>query len=313
MANVLAVVLPVFILIGVGLGAGRYRLFSDAAAKALADYTFALAVPALLFRTMATTAMPEASLVALWAAFFGAAFLNWLVAAIATSRLLQRPAADGPSIAMASSFGNVVMLGVPLSLGAFGDAAAASIAVLISLHTPLLFSIGALHQLAVADQRQTSIWEMIRDLAIELGRNPIILAILAGTLWRLTGIGLHPVLDRVLLILAQSSIATSLISLGLSLVGFQIHGQAPTLSMVLVLKLVLMPITAWLLAVQVFALSPVAAGVVVLFAAMPTGANAYIFAVKSGRAANSTSGAVALGTMLAVLTATIAVYAVGLK
>jgi predicted permease len=64
------------------------------------------------------------------------------------------------------------------------------------------------------------------------------------------------------------------------------------------LKLVAMPAIAWALAFWVFRLPPVAAGVVVLFAAMPTGANAYIFATRYQRVVNSTSGAVALGTLL---------------
>jgi predicted permease len=46
----------------------------------------------------------------------------------------------------------------------------------------------------------------------------------------------------------------------------------------------------------------VAAGVVVLFAAMPAGANAYIFAARYSRLANSVSGAVAIGTILAAAT-----------
>lgn len=49
-------------------------------------------------------------------------------------------------------------------------------------------------------------------------------------------------------------------------------------------------------------LPPVAAGVVVLFAAMPTGANAYIFAAQYQQLVNPVSGAVALGTVLAALT-----------
>lgn len=313
MSNVLAVVVPVFILIALGFAAGRQGLFSDEAIKALGLYTFSLAVPAMLFRTMATTTLPEASFSSLWAAFFGAVVLNWAVATVATARLLQRSSADGPSIAMSASFGNVVMLGIPLSLGAFGDAAAAPMAVIISLHTPLLFGIATLHQLATGEPRGATNIELVKEFAVELGRNPIILAIAAGTLWRLTGFGLHPVVDRVLVILAQSSVATSLVGLGLSLVGFQIKGQVPTLVMILALKLILMPFVAWLLAVQVLALPPVAAGVVVLFAAMPTGANAYIFANRNGKAINSASGAVALGTVLALFTATIAVYFVGLK
>jgi len=47
---------------------------------------------------------------------------------------------------------------------------------------------------------------------------------------------------------------------------------------------------------------PIVAGVVVLFAAMPTGANADIFAVQYQRLVNPVSGGVALGTMLAAVT-----------
>ncbi|MCP1738369.1 putative permease [Bradyrhizobium japonicum] len=45
-----------------------------------------------------------------------------------------------------------------------------------------------------------------------------------------------------------------------------------------------------------------AAGVVVLFAAMLTGANAYVFAVQCRWLVNPVSGAVALATLLAAVT-----------
>jgi predicted permease len=67
------------------------------------------------------------------------------------------------------------------------------------------------------------------------------------------------------------------------------------------LKLLAMPAVAWMLA-HLLQLPPIVAGVVVLFAAMPTGANAYIFAVQYQRLVNPVSGAVALGTLLAAVT-----------
>ncbi|WP_235884710.1 AEC family transporter [Bradyrhizobium frederickii] len=67
------------------------------------------------------------------------------------------------------------------------------------------------------------------------------------------------------------------------------------------LKLAVMPAAAFVLA-KLLDLPPLAAGVVVLFAAMPTGANAYIFAVQYQRLVNPVSGAVALGTLLAAVT-----------
>jgi predicted permease len=48
----------------------------------------------------------------------------------------------------------------------------------------------------------------------------------------------------------------------------------------------------------------------VLFAAMPTGANAYIFAVQYQRLVNPVSGAVALGTLLAAVTLPVVVMVV---
>ncbi|MDA9533096.1 AEC family transporter [Bradyrhizobium sp. CCBAU 25338] len=67
------------------------------------------------------------------------------------------------------------------------------------------------------------------------------------------------------------------------------------------LKLMAMPAAAFVLA-TLLDLPPLAAGVVVLFAAMPTGANVYIFAVQYQRLVNPVSGAVALGTLLAAVT-----------
>ena len=48
--------------------------------------------------------------------------------------------------------------------------------------------------------------------------------------------------------------------------------------------------------------STLVTAVVVLFAAMPTGANAYIFAIQYQRLVNPVSGSVALGTLLAAAT-----------
>ena len=312
MSSVITVVLPVFALIAIGWSAGRYKYFAGEAVKSINDYTFYLAVPAFLFRTMAKVELTEVP-VNMWLAFFGAAATTWILATVLVTRLLGRPAIDAPPIAMSSCFGNVVMLGIPISVAAFGDAAGGPAAMLVSLHTPMLFLVGTLHQVLVADNGKQTVAGIGRELGAELARNPIILAIIAGTLWRFTGLGLHPAIDRVLMLLGQSSVATALVGLGLSLVNFEIKGQVPTLTMILALKLIVMPSLAWVFAIHVLGLAPVAAAVVILFAAMPTGANAYVFAGRDGRGVNSASGAVALGTALAVITASIIVSALGIR
>ncbi len=310
MTQVAAIVLPVFLLIVVGYVAGLSRWISPEAGKGLGEFTFNLAIPALLFRTVAVADLPDVAPYRLWLSFFGAALTVWLCATVITHLVLRRPAADAPAIAMSSVFGNVVLLGIPLSLYALGPQAGGPIALLVSVHTPLLWTAGSLHMALAARDGAASIGSLLAGLARDLARNPIILAIAAGALWRLTGLGLQPVVDKVLILLAQAGVPCALVALGLSLTGFQIKGQVGTLATIIALKMGLMPLLAWLLATQWLHLPKLAAGVVVLFAAMPTGANAYLFASNHQRAVNSTSGAVALGTVLSIFTAMLLVYAV---
>lgn len=310
MEKVLTIVLPVFALIALGYAAGRLRWVSEGTPKGLNDFTFNLAVPALLMRTMAVAPLPAVSPWRLWLAYFGAALFIWCVSALNSRFVLRRPAADGAPIAMSSAFGNVVMLGIPLALATLGPDAAGPIAVIVSLHTPMLWFIASLHFSLAEAGKNSEGTSIIGTLASDLLKNPIILAIIAGTLWRVSGIGVHPVADKILLLLAQASVPAALVALGLSLTKFEIKGQTPTLTSIVLMKLVLMPFVAWLIAYKLLLLPPIAAGVVVIFAAMPTGANAYLFAARHQRAVNSASGAVALGTTLSLITAIIAVYVV---
>jgi malonate transporter and related proteins len=303
--QVFLIVAPVFVIIAIGYAAGRTSLLSQLAHKGIAEFAFNVAVPVLLFRTIAVAETPAVEPLQLWAAYFGAVAAIWLMASLLTLFVLRRPGPDAATISIGAVYGNVVMIGIPLALTAFGDTAAAPMALIISINTPLLWIIGTVH-MALADRKAgTSVIRTIGSLLTDLARNPLIIAIVLGALWQRTGIGLHPAVDKVLVLLAQSGVPCALVALGASLVNFEVKGQAPTLFVMCALKLLVMPAIAWVLAFWVFHLPPVAAAVVVLFASMPTGANAYIFATHYQRVVNSTSGAVALGTVLAAITAAV--------
>ena len=261
MQAVITVVVPVFALIALGYVAGRLKWVSDIGAKGLAEFTFNLAIPALLFRKMATAELPDVAPYALWGAYYGAVAAIWLIAALLTILILRRTAKEASSISMSASYSNVVMIGMPLSLNLYGEAAAAPIAILVSLQSPVLWTAATVHLALSNRDDNVSAYSISASLLRELSSNVIILAIVAGTLWRLTGLEFNPLADDIITLLGRAGIPCALVSLGLSLVGFRIAGQIPTLSMVLVLKLLLMPAIAWLIATYVFALPPVAAGV----------------------------------------------------
>jgi malonate transporter and related proteins len=298
MATVL-IVAPVFALIAAGYLAVLFRFVSETANKGISEFAFSIAIPALLFRTIVVSEFPSVSAFSIWGAFYGALALTW-IAALLMSSVLRQQREDGPVFAIGAVYGNIVMLGIPLTLSALGSQAAGPMALILSVNTPLLWLCGTL-QMAWIDRKQSgSPASLVMPIILDLARNPIMLALGFGLLWRLTGLGLHPVVDRTVELLAQAGSPTALIALGINLFRFEVRGAKLGIVIMCALKLLAMPAIAWMLA-HLLQLPPIVAGVVVLFAAMPTGANAYIFAVQYQRLVNPVSGAVAVGTMLAAV------------
>ena len=310
MATVL-IVAPVFALIASGYAAVLFRFVTETAHKGISEFAFSIAIPALLFRTIVVSEFPDVSPYRMWGAYYGALAVPW-IAALALSALLRagrEDREDGVVFAIGSVYGNIVMLGIPLTLSALGNEAAGPMALILSVNTPLLWLCGILQMELVSRKRTGSALSVIQPVLADLARNPLMLAIGFGVVWRFTGLGLNPVVDRTIELLAQAGSPAALIALGINLFRFEVKGEMSSVVVMSALKLLAMPAAAFVLA-KLLGLPPTAAGVVVLFAAMPTGANAYIFAVQYQRLVNPVSGAVALGTLLAAVTLPVVVMVV---
>lgn len=310
MLDILSIVTPVFGLIGLGYFAGRVGLLKPETGAGISDFAFTIGMPAVLFRNVATADLGGTDPAGVLLAFFGAAWATWVASALLTKFALKRPAADAPAIAINAVFGNTLMLGVPLSLATFGEAAAGPIGIILAVHAALLWMTASAHMEWVAGSNNSGRLRGVATVLLrDLTRNPVIIGVLAGVAWRMLGVSLPGPLDKTVALLTQAGVPSALFALGMALVTFKIEGEAATLAAIVSLKLVAMPALAWLLAVKLLHLSPVSAGVVVTFASVPTGANAFLFSTRYDRAVNASSGAVALGTVLAAVTvsATLAV------
>jgi predicted permease len=301
MSSVLTTVLPVFGLIALGFICARTGFIGPAAGQGLSQVVFNLAMPALLFRTVATIDQQSLSPWPLWAALFGGIAVVWIVTTIVASTTKLIDAAPAAA-AMGGSFGNLAMLGLPLMLAHFGDRAALPVGFVLSIHAPVLWLAAVIHIESSGRGQLPSIVSVIRQLVNQLIRNPIVLALLLGTLWRLTGLGLHAVPDRFLDLLGEAGIPTALVALGLTLAGYSLKGQWRGILTLMTLKMVLLPVVVWLIARYVVGLAPFWTQIVIVLAAMPTGANAYLFAERYATGSAPVSGAIALGTALSLVT-----------
>ena len=136
----------------------------------------------------------------------------------------------------------------------------------------------------------------------------LIAGVVIGSLWRVSGLAVPEIPDRFLALIGQAAVPAGLFALGMSLATYRIAGQLPTLAVIFAMKMLLLPVVVFALAQYVFGLPPVWVGVAVLFASMPVGANAFLFASKYERAVGSVSAAIAVSTVVAVGTASAVLY-----
>ncbi len=308
MNTILITVLPVFGMIILGYGFSKAKFIDEASGRGLSLFVFNVAIPALLFKTMATLDSQDSAPWSLWGTYFGGLAITWGVAAIVSKSISSLNISGGAATSMAAGFGNLALLGTPLALAHFGQSVAVPLGMILSIHAPILWFAATLHRELAKHSGNFSIERTGKELLSNLAKNAIVLALIAGTLWRITGFGLHPIPEKMLSMLADASVPTALFALGVSLAGYSLKGSWDGMFAVIGLKMILMPVIVFIFGHYIFHLQPLWLEIAVLFAAMPTGANAFLFAQRNNEAVPAISGAIALGTALAAISASVLLY-----
>ena len=303
-------VVPVFLLIGLGFFAARLKLMDGAGVAGLHNFVFLFAIPALLFRTAMKVDIGSAAPWSLWGAYFGSAAIVWVLAILVSPKFPSLRPVGGASAAIAASFGNLVMMGIPLSFAHYGEAAVVPAALIVAIHAPLHWFFATLRAEWVGNSGG-SMATTLKELFVSLAKNPIVMALVAGALWGATGLGLHPIADRTISLLGQAGVPAALFALGLSLAAYGLRGHMRGLSVLLVLKMAVFPMVAAIMAFKVFDLPTLVANIIVLFACLPPGANAYLFATRYNASVAPVSGAIGLGTFLALFSVTAVLWLLG--
>jgi malonate transporter and related proteins len=307
---VLSIVTPVFALMALGYLAARLRYLPEGAGGILSQFAFKVAIPVMLFRSMLTAPPLQGSPWRLLAAYLAMVALLWLAATLVAALVLGKPADDHAAFAMSSTFGNTVMLGIPISVMAFGEQATTLLAILIAVEATLLWVVATLHMEIARRGRDMSISALggvFRDLAA----NPIILSLVFGLAGRAAGVTLPAMPDRLFALLGQAGVPTALFALGMVLATFRLGGEKPTLAAICALKLFAMPALAYLLAQHVFGLPPLFTAVLIMHCAMPVGANPFLFATRYDRSPATISAAIVASTLVAVITVSALLAALG--
>ncbi len=293
-------------------GAGVDRV---AAARVLSDAAFMVFVPALLFRTtvrLDLAAMP----VPLLLAFFAPVVLLLLAVYAAslwhagrTGRDAAAPAEGPATRAVTATFANSVQLGIPMAAALFGEAGLALHIALVSLHALVLLSLATALAEAARARAQArvagggSLARTLVQTARQTVVHPVVLPILAGLAWNLTGLGLHPVVDEVLALLASAVVPLCLLLIGLSLAAYGLKAHWRGALGLVIVKLLVAPALVLLAGQQLFGLQGLPLAVIVMLAALPVGSNALIFAQRYRVLEAEATAAIVVSTVAFVGTA----------
>lgn len=294
---------PVVLLIALGALAARVGWIGMQASRDLSNLVFFLLLPALLFRAMAAVDIAHLSLgpVLPFFAAAGLVFSGTLVVRGSTPHAVV--------LAMSAIYGNVVMIGIPLTALLWGPAGSALLYTLISVHALVLLTTATVViELAVA--RRAAVDAPRGALAARVGKavlralwHPVPLPIVAGLLFGQTGLPIPAVLDAALKLLGQAFGPVALLLVGVTLAHTPVGSQLGGALALATLKNLVMPLGVLVFG-RWFGLEPLALAVMVTAAAMPSGANVFLFAQRYRVAQALSTATVAVSTLLALGTVT---------
>lgn len=294
--------IPVVLLIAIGFLSGRLGFIKASAVKDLSNLVFLVLTPALLFRTMSTVHIEQLDFRPV-AIYFVAAGL--IFASILVLRGFNRRAAV---LALASTFSNTLMIGVPLVGLAYGEAGLVVLFTLVSVHALVLLTLATL-VLEFAVAREAAGGQATpRHIALTVARaarsavlHPVPLPIIAGLLFAQTGLTVPAVVDKPLQLLGNAFSPLALVLVGVTLASTAI---GPHLKGALALALVKNVVHPLLLALIAWALglSGLTLLVMVVTAALPIGANVFLFSQRYQVAEELVTASVAVSSLLGLLT-----------
>ena len=265
-------------IIAVGYLVGRLGILGPHAGFVLNRIVFYVLSPCLLFTVLESAKVAE---------LFSSLILVSLLAAvicfvvyIAIARFVwRRPVADVVIGSLASGYVNANNIGIPVAVYVLGSAAYSAPVVLLQL---VVFTPIALTVLDISTSGRASVGRIL----LKLITNPLIIGSVLGVVFATTGVHLPAPVLQPFVLLGGAAVPVVLLGFGMSLHGQKLLQPGSGRRDVLVastIKLVVMPVAAWLLGRFAFDLSGLHLFVVVALAALPSAQNVFNYAQRYQR------------------------------
>ncbi|ARO15450.1 auxin efflux carrier family protein [Ketogulonicigenium robustum] len=299
MLAIIDVILPVFLVIGVGYVVAWRGGMSESAIAGLMRFAQGFALPCVLFRGVSQLDLAASFSPPLMISFYLPATICFVVGIIG-ARLMGRPIEDSIAIGFACLFSNAVLLGLPITDRAYGHESMETVLAIVSMHSPFAYFVGITAMEIVRNRGQRPI-VVAKTVAKSIFRNNLVIGVLAGVAVNLAGIPVHHTIGDTMDLIGRAAVPAALFGLGGVLYRLRPEGDIRLMAMVCAVSLVLHPALTFFFGVR-FDMTGIPLQTMILTAAMAPGVNAYLFADMYGVGRRVNASAVLVATMLSILT-----------
>jgi malonate transporter len=290
---------PLFALVIIGYGVARLPFWQKSWTVFLGKFVFAVPLPALLFHMMSdldgTRVLDARPLFA----FFGSCLIVFALGRAIAGLVFRLDGVSQSVFALGGVFSNNVLLGVPLARLTLGAEALPCVALILVFNALTLWT---LVTVSVEWARHGSLsLRGFGNTALSVLSNPIIVGIVGGVLFSLSGWSLPGPLTSVLSGVGKAAGPLALLSLGLSISQYGVRRELQQSLAICGIKLLVQPVVVWGLAVAL-GLPLIDRQVVVLLGSLAVGANVHLMAARFEVMQGQIASSLVLSTVLAAFT-----------
>jgi malate permease and related proteins len=302
--DILRIVLPVFLVIGLGFFLKRISFVDSHFIVRLNRLIYYIALPALLFYNIAIADFSASFNSVLLLGLLASAFLTFLLS-YGYAVLRGYSAEVRGSFCQGSFRGNLAYIGLAIIFNAFGEEELATAGILLGFVVPF-FNFLAIIALLLPHRHLEQRMGVLFWLR-QLSYNPLILSSFAGILWSYLQVPMPQVLASSLDIISGMALPLALLAIGASFSFEKLRGDLSKALIATAIKIVWLPMcTAILLLFLGIRGRELAIGVI--FAGTPTATAAYIMAQQMKGDAELSGSIIMLTTILSIFTYTAALY-----
>ncbi|AUH64116.1 AEC family transporter [Paracoccus zhejiangensis] len=241
MLEILSITGVIFLLMATGFVSVRLGVFSPDDIKALGKFVVNLALPALILRAVSSRSLGEiANLGYLGAVLFGSLAVFWL-GYLWLRRVSGETAAASTFGAMGMSCANSGFIGYPVLLMVLPEVASVALALNMIVENLVMIPL-VLIMAEYTRGEGVAGGKLLRQIALRLARNPIVIALLLGLAISVSGVTLPSVIARPIDMFASASAAVSLAVIGGTLASLRPSALSASVLAVVAGKLVIHPL-----------------------------------------------------------------------